>query len=266
MGHVLTLLQKIVGSKLIVILLAVAAVAVVFPLSNVFKAHALNVHTEIRADSPGIVRIIDRTGEPPPGIVNSEGNGPTAPTTNPNASSGQPGGPGSTPPPGDDDPPPPDGTESTPPPLSDPPPPGIEKIIAGTGAPPAGLVNPKGNRPTTLTINTDIEFGNVFPGEVQQGEFTIFITDDDFQGNPTTVSYQLILSTPGGSLNLSPYLAIVRDTNETDAVPDTPASASLTSPNDTFDRWLVTLTVPNDPPKGDYWTIITVLVPPPSPG
>lgn len=240
MGHVLIFLHKSVVFKLVAVLLLLTTGALLFQLSTTFKVHALNVHTEIKADPPGIVRIIDQNGEPPPGIVNSEGNGPTAPTTDPNADSGQPGEP-----------------ESDPPPASDPPP-GIGKIITESGAPPAGLVRPKGNRPTILTINTDIEFGTVFPGETQQGEFIIYITDA--QDSPATVLYHLILSTPGATQDLSPYLNIVRDSAETGEAPDTPVSASLTDQDDISDRWLVTLTLPDDPPEGDYGITITVWV------
>ena len=142
-------------------------------------------------------------------------------------------------------------------------PPGIAKIIDIGGKPPKGLLNTTGSRPTALTINTDIEFGNVFPGETQTGEFKVMLTDPELGGAYTRVEYHLILGTPTGYLNISPYLTIVRDPAETDVDPDTVSAASLDSsqnPSDTQDRWLVTLTLPDDPPSGDYWMTITVWV------
>lgn len=280
MGHILIFLHKIAGLKLAVVLLAVTTVAIVFPLSSVFKAHALNVHTEIKANPAGIARIIDRTGEPPSGIVNPRGNAPTPFTTGSNGNfSGNP-------PQGDPDSNPPDENGSTPPNQnqSTPPnrtwflPPGIADIFglkgggpkggAPTGVPPPGLLNPRSNRPTTLIINTDIEFGTVFPGETQDGEFTVSLSDTQ---NPPQVEYHLILTltTEFGYLDLTNYLTVVRDTSETDVDADLPFQNNGSSlggdlqgngGTDISDRWEVTLTLPDDPPEGDYWTVITVWV------
>lgn len=142
---------------------------------------------------------------------------------------------------------------------------GIAKIIDIGGKPPKGLFNPKGSRPTALTINTDIEFGNVFPGETQQGEFIVYLGDPQSGGigQYTRVEYHLIVVGKPLNLDLSPYLTIIRDPAENDVDPDTVSAASVDSsqnPSDTMDRWLVTLTLPDDPPKGDYWTTITVWV------
>ena len=264
MGHILILLHKIVGVKLAVVLLSVTAVAIVFPLSSAFQAHALNVHTEIKANPAGIVRIIDKAGEPPSGIVNPRGNAPTAFTTDSDGTlSGntQQGDPGSTPP-DENGSTPPNQNQSTPPPGINPLPPGIENQITGRkgggGAPP-GLLGSKGNQPTTLTINTDIDFGMVFPGETQQGEFTIYITDAT--GSPTVVSYHLILVTPPGK----DYMTVERDPAESDASSDNVTSASLTDPGDTSDRWLVTFSLPDDPISGNYTSSITIWVDSPLP-
>lgn len=159
---------------------------------------------------------------------------------------------------------------------------GIAKIIDIGGKPPKGLLNPKGSRLTALTINTDIEFGNVFPGETQQGEFIVYLNTAEKPEHPgpyTRVEYHLILGTQPGNLDLSPYLTIVRTDAVEDVDPDYPyplppppyppytppdtnlARASLDSNlGDTEDRWLVTLTLPDDPPSGDYWMTITVWV------
>ena len=180
---------KLSGARLAGLIVAIVTVALVVQLSTVFKVHALNTHAEIKADPPGIARIIDRDGRPP-----------------------------------------------------------------------RGQVNLKSNRPTALTINTDIDFGTVFPGESDQGEFIVYLNVD---GHPayTRVEYHLVLATPGGSQDMTPYLTVVRDPAETDT--DTVASASLDStsaPSDISDRWLVTLALPDDPPPGNYWTTITVVV------
>lgn len=71
--------------KLLVVLLSVAAaVAVgVFQLSTTYTVHALNVRTEVRADPPGIVRIIDRTGSLPAGITDPDDDSDTEPSEEP---------------------------------------------------------------------------------------------------------------------------------------------------------------------------------------
>ena len=180
---------RLSGVRLAGLIVAIVTVALVVQLSTVFKVHALNTHAEIKADPPGIARIIARDGRPP-----------------------------------------------------------------------RGQLNLKSNRPTALTINTNVAFGAVFPGESNQGEFTVYLNVD---GHPayTRVEYHLVLATPGGSQDMTLYLTVVRDPAETDT--DTVASASLDStgaPSDISDRWLVTLTLPDDPPPGDYWTTIRVVV------
>lgn len=275
MAHLLILIHKVAGFKLVVILLSVAAVAIVFPLSSALKVHALNVHTEIMATPHGIAQIIEGTGQPPPGIAKHEGEHPTPFTLDPDIDSdtGLTGETQQT------------GNEPTPPGKDESMPPGIDKIIdeggippgggggGGGGAPPPGLVEPKGNRPTTLIINTDIEFGTVFPGETHQGEFTINLSDTEFDDDsPIRVEYHLILSAPSGYEDLTPYLTVWRDTAETDLESDNVTYAdggsqldSSQTPSDTSDRWLVKLILPDDPTTGDYWTKITVWVDYPQP-
>lgn len=281
MGHVLIFLHKLVAFKLIAILLTLTMVALLFQLSTTFKAHALNVHTEIKASPPGIARIIDRTGEPPPGIVNPRDNTTTPFTTDSDGDSGTvlPGGTppddnGNTPP-DETGPTPPEGNQPTPPDETGFIPPGIARIFGlwgggpmGGGAPVA-LVNPQSGDYPALTINSNIEFEMTFPGETHQGEFTVSLFDTDpspdgFDGSFTRVEYELTLEVKaGGYQNLENWLTVVRDSTENDLSSDNLTSASLDSsqnPADTSDRWEVTLTLPDDPPTGDYWTTITVLV------
>ncbi len=235
-------------------------VALLLQLSCTFKAQALNVHTEIKADPPGIVRIIDRTGEPPPGRVNSEGNGLTAPATSPNADSGQPGEP-----------------EPTPPLKNSATPPGIEKVIRKTGVPPPGLISPKGSRPAVLTINTDIDFGTAFPGETQQGEFIVYLAgvdEDEWEDEweeETSVTYSITLSNPD-FVDMRPYVIVERDTGESDNEPDGIADGTngdyaangtldaSESSEDESDRWLVTFYVPDSITEGDYGLQILIQV------
>jgi len=84
MGHILIIiLHKIVSLKLLAVLFLVTTVVMIFQLSTAFKVHALNVHTEIRADPPGIVRIIDRTGSLPAGITDPDDDSDTEPSEEP---------------------------------------------------------------------------------------------------------------------------------------------------------------------------------------
>jgi hypothetical protein len=182
---------KLSGVRLAGLIVAIATAALIVQLSTVFTVHALNTHAEIKADPPGIARIVARDGRPP-----------------------------------------------------------------------RGQLNLNGNRPTALTINTDVEFGTVFPGETDQGEFIVHLNDSEIGPGPfTRVEYHLVLATAAGFEDMAPYLTVLRDPAETDSEADTVASASLDSTlSDVSDRWLVTLTLPDDPPPGDYWTTITVEV------
>ncbi len=134
---------------------------------------------------------------------------------------------------------------------------GITKVIDRTGKPPKGVVNTNSSRPTVLTINTDILWDNTFPGETRTGEFIVYLGDFGNGGPYTQVQYHLILATPSGSLNMIPYLTIVRDPAESDTDSITAASVDTA---DTSDKWLVTLVLPDNPLEGDYWTTITVVV------
>jgi len=271
-----------VSFKLLVVLLSVAAaVAVgVFQLSTTYTVHALNVRTEVRADPPGIVRIIE-TGQVPSGELDSEGNpityitSPTSPTSNffsifgsivsgwfQNEETTSPG----------------DSANITPLTSSEDKKDKKDKEDGGGGGGGGGggatkpkVVNPKSNRPTVLSINTPIEFGTVFRGEELEGEFTIYIDSDNHTtleppGTPSTtwVKYQVYL---GGTDNLTPYLTLVKKV-DADTITDnvSPSYALLdTRLNDTSDTWLVKLDLSSDHPQysalitgGDYLSVIHI--------
>ncbi len=128
-----------------------------------------------------------------------------------------------------------------------------------------------GGQGDLLYINTDIDYGTVFPGESGlQGEFIVYLSDSEWNGTYNQVSYRIFLRTVGSYLDLRPYLSLVRDPTETpkSGEPgDTTAAASLdnTPPEspyteaDIYDRWVVTL---NNVPEtiGEYQAEIVVEV------
>jgi len=142
---------------------------------------------------------------------------------------------------------------------TEPVPAGIAKLLNWLGLEPRGLTANVSD-PTALRINTDIEFGTVYPGDTHQGEFTVLLSDIDSEGF-NRVEYHLSLSGVSGYLDLTPYLTLVRHPAETDTESDNVTSASVdASLDDTSDRWLVTLSLPKNVELGDYRTIITVMV------
>lgn len=267
MKHILTFLHKGVGFKLVALLLAVGVGVMLFQLSGAYKEHTLNVHTEIKANPPGIAKIIDRTGQPPStdsDIVSSGENqlSETEPASQPE-------------------------TQTTPPGDNTQPqkwyiPPVIKKILGGDGedeAPSPSSIDLKSNRPTVLTINTDIDFGTVFPGETLQGHFIVSLTgtsnttDTDNWTTPfTSVTYNVTMKLYSGSgfEDMRPFLFVQRDPGESDNEPDNTANGTagdywalgdLNSDNDTSDKWFVTFNATDDIPLDDYWTEIWIEVP-----
>ena len=274
MRHVLSFLHKRAGFKLVALLLSVALVALVFQLFGAYKGHALNVHTEIKATPPGIAMIIDQTGQPPSTDYDIGSSGENQPSkTEPTSQSGTES---ATPP----------GTETTPPGDTTPPqkPPIplvidiVEKIFGGGGAPPPSPVSLESNRPTVLTINTDIDFGTVFPEEILQGHFIVYLTgtgnatDNETWTNPfTAVTYNVTMLGKSPYKDIRPYLIVQRDPAESDIEPDNTANGTAAdyiaqghldinaATPDTSDEWIVTLEVPDD--LGDYWIEIMIEVP-----
>ena len=159
-------------------------------------------------------------------------------------------------------------------------PPGIAKIIDKKGRPPRGLINPHSNRPSILTINTDIDFGTVFPEETVQGHFIVYLTgtgnatdNETWTSGPfTDVTYNVTMvehQNTNSYKDLRPYLIVQRDPAESDIEPDNTANGTSNdysaqgslnvTDNDIGDKWFVTLKVPDD--LGDYWIEILVEVP-----
>ena len=202
MRQISLFLRKVVGFKLVALLLSVALVALVFQLFSVFRVHAMNVKTEIKATPPGIAKIIDRTGRPP-----------------------------------------------------------------------AGMINTQSNRPTALTINTDIEFGTVFPGETHQGHFIVSLTGADgtsWNGTYTEITYDVSMLLKASYEDLRPYLIVQRDPAELpESEPDNTANGTTgdyfaqgsLNATDTSDKWFVTFNATDDIPLDDYWIEIMIEVP-----
>ena len=158
-------------------------------------------------------------------------------------------------------------------------PPGIAKIIDRTGRPPAGLINPQSNRPTALIINTDVDFGTVFPGETVKGKFIVYLdkvtnTSSNTSWNTTytwiTYNVTLLEELDYTCEDIRPYLIVERDTvesdNETDPLADGTnndyfARGSLNfTDNDTFDKWFVTFNVTDNISLNDYGAEVLIEV------
>lgn len=103
-----------------------------------------------------------------------------------------------------------------------------------------------------LTINTDINFGTVFPGETVSKDFVLCLNDSS-----TSLTYDLDLHLKplhdgsGDFPDMRPYMTVQRDPAEADVEPDgsadgadTFASGSL-GPGDECDTWIVSLDVPH---------------------
>ncbi len=109
----------------------------------------------------------------------------------------------------------------------------------------------------SILINTDIDFGTVFPGQTVSDDFVLCLADPS-----TSVTYDIDLQLkplnpdPGDFPDMRPYMIVERDPIETDSDPDSAdgrigdyaASGSLDGlsvPPDECDRWIVTLDVPH---------------------
>ena len=266
MINITGILHNAVLVKVTAVLLSIAMVAGVFQLSGAFQAHASNVHVEIKADPPGLVKIVDQTGNPPPVGVSGGGNPPAASSggdTGSGTTSGGDTGTGESTASGGGG-----GTQGMPAGQA---PPGQEKKAAGGGGGAAKpqVVNPNSNRPTILTINTPVEFGTVFRGEELQGEFKIGLSGTANTTNPNPpyetpaswVLYTLTMTQGAGGADLTDYLTLVK--KETDAITDNVTSALLLATSDEEDIWLVKLDLSGDPDliaDGDYHTVITISV------
>ena len=148
---------------------------------------------------------------------------------------------------------------------------GLFMMVSGLVAATAYVSN---NQPAFVkaTIELNIDFGNVFPGQMVTESFTIG------SENSSDYTITLVAPTDAGKLDIRPYLTVWKDPSETD--PDGPVSGapnytgtgSFTSPSDLSDTWLVTFSVPDVTlPKNvelDYGCTISiepVVAPPPMP-
>ena len=255
MGH---MLHKIFGFKLLAILLSMVMVVVVFEFSSAFKVHALNVHTEIKANPPGIAMIIDQTGNLPPGIVNPTGAQPPLPTSGSGPYTSGTGSPGE---------PPPDGTGNNGPGGTPGKgnsqsqtgfiPPGLSGMLGGGGAGALGGAGSSGGPSgPALIINSDIDFGMVFPGEILSGSFNVTIHD-------CTWAEYWLNTTIGDpfSANMTPYLTVLlSDGDVANGETDNVTFATVNQTDDS-DVWWVTFEAPNEPPAfGNYSANITINV------
>ena len=115
-------------------------------------------------------------------------------------------------------------------------------------------------RTTILELNTDIDFGTVFPGEVLTDHFRLFLSESFIAVLGQTVEYTISvaqLPCPAGDVNpdcpsgqffedIGEYVEIVRDPDETDGDGDTTTGAVLNSKvGDVSDTWLITFSAPD---------------------
>lgn len=136
------------------------------------------------------------------------------------------------------------------------------QVVAKRSDPPPAMVkivnkkdNKKGN---LLYINTDIDYGNVFPGESPTGHFIVYLAEGVDkkgwqQGPYSRVQYSVTVKNAAGKKVMKSYLLVRRDPAETDTNdPDPVADGRLldfgaigvVDTNDISDKWLVTFYVP----------------------
>jgi hypothetical protein len=279
-------MKKGLGFKILIAILILLLAGAVFQLMETFSLHTMNVHTQIKATPPGIARIIENTEEPsggapiidgsenPPSFTPTSGGSGNSPVSTQTAGGNQdPPDPTATTPTtdGEEEPPstttPPEGKEQ--PPAAAPPAGG-----GGGGGAPSGMKLNVDQEPTILTINTDIDFGTVFPGEVRQGHFIVYLTGTDGEPWPeefTQVTYNVTLLAPPDAAykDMRPYLLVQRNPAESDTEPVSTANGTAgdyfafghldADAGDTGDEWLVTLYTPDE--AGDYWIEIEIGAP-----
>ncbi len=98
----------------------------------------------------------------------------------------------------------------------------------------------------SLRLNTPINFGTVFAGQVVQDHFELFLSDAFLaDGTDGTLTYR-IEAVPGAPGNdISPYIKIVREESEGPEAADSLNYATLSEPGDLSDLWWVIFTVPD---------------------
>ena len=115
----------------------------------------------------------------------------------------------------------------------------------------------------SVDIDT-IDFGTIFPGMTAGDSFIVSFTELPY----SPLDYTLTLDPPDSGFNLTGYLLVAKDGSEgeTETDPqaggaDTTAIGTVTDPGDLADKWLVTLTLPDELPAGDYGTRIKISYP-----
>ena len=97
----------------------------------------------------------------------------------------------------------------------------------------------------SLTLNTPIDFGTVYPGEEVRDHFELRLSSSLLaDGTEEKVAYRIQV-VPGTPNDISPYIEIVRDESEGPESADTTSSATLSEPGDRSDLWWVIFTVPD---------------------
>jgi len=146
-------------------------------------------------------------------------------------------------------------------------PPGYAHATAHRGRPPPGLVRIADDGGDILYINTDIDFGTVFPGEEVTGHFTVHLKEGYDQ---VTYSVNMTLKNAAGVTEMREFLVTQRHygTGDTDSetgndiadgtIGDWDAEGTLDrDAGDTFDEWWVTFYVPDG--LGEYGAEILII-------
>ncbi len=121
-------------------------------------------------------------------------------------------------------------------------------------------------RTTILELNTDIDFGTVYPGQVLTDHFRLYLSEFFIAALGQTVEYTISVTDvpcPAGDVNpdcptgqffedIGDYMEIVRDSTETDTAKDNTTGAVLDSKDgaagpdgDVSDTWIVTFSAPD---------------------
>ncbi len=242
------------------ILLVIFLVIGAWFLFSLYQTDAFNIRATIKGSPVGIAQAI--AAESGTGGTGGTGDTETGSGTEGSGDTGTGSGNGGTQGKGTELVSGPDGTQDT----------GIEPEPVLEDGPLLGIVNigGQGNR---VYINTDIDYGTVFPGESFTGHFIIYLTgvdEDDWEGGPySELIYTITLLEKSPYEDMRPYLTVEKATegdSETDWIADGPnddydAEGNL-SGSDTSDKWWVTFTVPDDPDEfGEYQADILVEVP-----
>jgi len=99
-------------------------------------------------------------------------------------------------------------------------------------------------------LNSDIDFGTVYPGQVVQDHYELFLSDAflDPSNQESVATYALDVQGPDpdspGDFSIIDYIDIVREPAEGPEDSDDPSGATLTRDTDNSDLWWVIFTAP----------------------